>query len=322
MIENKIVKTLIDAKEVVIVGHENPDGDCIGSMLALYLALKKKGKNVRIISKDVVPKNLYYLPHVNDIEIINNANFYCDVLVLLDTGEIERTGISNIEKIYKKLINIDHHITSNGIGNLYYVNSSAAACGEIIYQLIKLMGIDNDKEIATCLYTAIYTDTGGFKYSNTTSITHQIAGDLINMGINFSDIAYKAFDQMSISKFNLIKDVLNTIEFFENNRIAFLYVFSDMFIKNGAKREDTENIVNFARNIESVEVAAIFIEEQNKYKISMRSKNYINVADIASKFGGGGHEKAAGFSSEDPLEDIKNKLINYIKSDERWMEYF
>lgn len=322
LIENKIIKLILDSNQIVLTSHENPDGDCIGSMLALYIALKKKGKHVRMILKDNVPANLTFLPCIKNIEILKEVKETFDLLVLIDTGELERTGIIDIDKSYKKLINIDHHATSTGLGDLYYINPSAAASGEIIYQLIKLMGIDTDKEIGTCLYTALFTDTGGFRFSNTTSITHQIAGDLINMGIDFVSIASKVYDEMSLNKFRLLKDVMDTLELYDNNKIAFLTVTKDMFNKNGAKREDTENIINYAKNINSVEIAAIFIEENDKIKISLRSKNVMDVSKIAKYFGGGGHEKAAGYSTNKKIEDAKKDLLEKIQSDERWMEYY
>ncbi|MEZ0535802.1 bifunctional oligoribonuclease/PAP phosphatase NrnA [Caldicellulosiruptoraceae bacterium PP1] len=322
MIENKIIKMILDSSQIVITSHENPDGDCIGSMLALYIALKKKGKHVRMILKDNVPANLSFLPYTEEIEIVREVKETFELLVLIDTGELERTGIFDIDKAYKKLINIDHHATSTGLGDLYYINPSAAASGEIIYQLVKLMGIDTDKDIGTCLYTALFTDTGGFRFSNTTSITHQIAGDLINMGIDFVTIANKVYDEMSLNKFKLLRDVLGTIELFDNNKIAFLTVSSEMFSKNGAKREDTENMINFAKNINTVEIAAIFIEESDKIKVSLRSKNILDVSKIAKYFGGGGHEKAAGYSTNKKIEDAKKDLLEKIQSDERWMEYY
>jgi len=318
LIENKIIQQLLKSDSIAIVSHENPDGDCIGSMLALYLALKKKGKNVRMFLKNNVPKNLRFLPAAEKIEVVDRIDEKFDVLVLLDTGELKRTGIENIENCYSKLINIDHHITSEGIGDLFYINSSSAATGEIIYQIVKLMGIDNDKEIATCLYTSIFTDTGGFKYSNTTSITHQIAGDLINTGIDFVYIVNKVFDEMSLSKFNLLRDVLQTLELLEGNKIAFLTVTREMLIKNGASRDETENLINFARNIEDVEVAAIFIEEEDKIKVSLRSKYYIDCAQVAKEFGGGGHVRAAGFTSRNfSLDALKENLVKRLKSDLR-----
>lgn len=316
MIENKIINCLLNSDRIAIVSHENPDGDCIGSMLALYLALIKKGKKPKMFLKNNVPQNLSFLPAADKIEISDEIDEVFDVLVLLDTGELERTGIKNIQRCYKTLINIDHHITSEGIGDYYYINTSAAATGEIIYQLVKLMGIDNDKDIATCLYTSIFTDTGGFKYSNTTSITHQIAGDLINMGIDFVYIINKVFDEMSLGKFNLLRDTLQTLELFENNKIAFLTITKQMLEKNNASRDETENIINFAKNIEGVEVAALFIEEDNRIKVSLRSKYYIDVATVSKEFGGGGHPRAAGFTVSDlDLNKIKNNLLMRLKSD-------
>jgi len=318
LIENKIIQQLLKSDSIAIVSHENPDGDCIGSMLALYIALKRKGKDARMFLKNNVPKNLRFLPAAEKIEVVDRIDEKFNVLVLLDTGELERTGIENIENCYSKLINIDHHVTSEGIGDLFYINSSSAATGEIIYQIVKLMGIDNDKEIATCLYTSVFTDTGGFRYSNTTSITHQIAGDLINTGIDFVYIINKVFDEMSLSKFNLLKDVLQTLELFEKNKIAFLTVTREMLIKNGASRDETENLINFARNIEDVEVAAIFIEEEDKIKVSLRSKYYIDCAQVAKEFGGGGHLRAAGFTSRNvSLDALKENLIKRLKSDLR-----
>ncbi|WAM32613.1 DHH family phosphoesterase [Caldicellulosiruptor naganoensis] len=316
MIESKIINCLLNSDRIAIVSHENPDGDCIGSMLALYLALTKKGKETRMFLKNNVPKNLSFLPAADKIEVKEEIYEVFDVLVLLDTGELERTGIKNVQNCYKKLINIDHHITSEGIGDYYYINSSAAATGEIIYQLVKLMGIDNDKDIATCLYTSIFTDTGGFRYSNTTSVTHQIAGDLINMGIDFVYIINKVFDEMSLSKFNLLRDALQTLELFENNRVAFLTITREMFEKNNASRDETENIINFAKNIEGVEVAALFIEEDGRIKVSLRSKYYVDVAAISKDFGGGGHPRAAGFSiNSSDISQIKKRLLQRLKSD-------
>lgn len=315
MIESKIINCLLEANKIAIVSHENPDGDCIGSMLALYLALAKKAKGAKMYLKNRIPKNLNFLPAADKIEIKEEVDEKFDVLVLLDTGELERTGIKGIQNCYEKLINIDHHITSEGIGDYYYINSSAAATGEIVYQLVKLMGIDEDKDIATCLYTSIFTDTGGFRYINTTSITHQIAGDLINMGIDFVFIINKVFDEMSITKFNLIRDVLQTLELFEKDKIAFLTATNHMFAKNNATRDQTENIINFARNIDSVEVAALFVEEEDRIKVSLRSKYYLDVGKIAKEFGGGGHPRAAGFNSSSKLNEVKKQLLNRLKRD-------
>lgn len=315
MIESKIVNTLLNAQNIAIVSHENPDGDCIGSMLALYLALRKKGKEVRMYLKDGLPKNLLFLPSSDKINIQDEIDESFDVLVLLDTGELERTGIKGIDKCFDKLVNIDHHITSSGIGDLYYINSTAAATGEIIYQMIKLMGIDQDKEIATCLYTSIFTDTGGFRYSNTTSITHQIAADLINTDIDFVYIINKVYDEISLSKFYLIKDALQTLQLFESGRIAYLTITKQMFEKNNVRRDETENIINYARNIDTVEVAALFIEEENRIKVSLRSKYHVDVGSIAKAFGGGGHKRAAGFTTELGIDEIKSELLKRLKSD-------
>lgn len=202
-------------------------------MFVFYFVFKRKGKNVRMFLKNNVLKNLRFLFVVEKIEVVGRIDEKFDVFVLFDIGEFERIGIENIENCYLKLINIDYYVISEGIGDLYYINFFFVVIGEIIYQIVKLMGIDNDREIVICFYISIFIDIGGFKYLNIILIIYQIVGDLINIGIDFVYIINKVFDEMSFLKFNFLKDVLQILEFFEGNKIVFLIVIREMLKKNG-----------------------------------------------------------------------------------------
>lgn len=310
-----IVNKIKSAKKIAILSHIFPDGDAIGSSLALYIALKKLNKTVDIYNQDGVPNIYAFLPGASKILTEWNNNLIYDLAIVLDTGDLERIG-KCIEVFNSSLqkINIDHHITNSNFGEINYIETEASAVGEIVYRIINLLNVKLDKDIAECLYTALATDTGGFRYSNTTSTCMRLAADLIGYGIDIADICRKIFDLTSETKVRLIGAVLNTLETFSNGKIAVIYITSEQMEKLKAKLEDCEGIVNFARNIIGVEAAAFLVElPQNRIKVNLRSNNYIDVSEIAQKFSGGGHKKAAGcILTEIPLTEAKELIVKEL----------
>jgi bifunctional oligoribonuclease and PAP phosphatase NrnA len=312
---DKIVSTIKEAKKIAILPHINADGDALGSGIALTIALKKMNKEVILFLEEEIPRVYSFLPCDDKIRVYKGEVQNFDIAIALDTGDLERLGErSEIFNSAKITVNIDHHTTNSSFAFYNYIDKSSSATGEIVYQLLKIMGLDIDKDMATCLYVALSTDTGGFRYSNTTSLTHQITADLINQGVSIADISQKVFENTSIQKVKLTGIAINSLEIFENNKVAFITI-TDNDIKNaGAKDEDCEGIVNIGRNIESIEVAAMFRHKSNsEIKVNLRSKSYADVASIAGLYGGGGHKRAAGCTvGNKRIEDVKAMLLKDI----------
>jgi phosphoesterase RecJ-like protein len=289
-----------------------PDGDNIGSSLALYNGLKKMGKAVRFILDDDIPKIYRFLESSDKAEKPGEAENF-DVVIALDCGDAGRLGKSGRYLDNNFVINIDHHISNNKFGNLNLVELKASSTGEIIYKLLKLLGIDLDKEISECLYTAIVTDTGQFQYSNTTATTHQIAGELINNGVNVSLMFERIYQNSSKEKVVLMKMALGTLEFYHNDSISCVSLTIQQMQEANAKEEDSDGMINLARDIECVEVAIFLKElEPGKIKVGLRSKKVIDVAAVSLQFGGGGHVRAAGCTIFGSVAEVKKKILEAV----------
>jgi phosphoesterase RecJ-like protein len=299
-----------------IVSHVSPDGDSLGSTLGLYSFLGEIGKNVDMFIDDVLPSKYSYLPNINYIKSESDFTKNYSCLFVLDCGDEERLGkFKNLISKCETVINIDHHISNTLFGHLNVVDSNASSVGEMIYQLIKINGFEISKDTAVCLYTSILSDTGGFKYSNTTSMTLSIAGDLINQGIDFSDIYNRIFDVKTVAQVKLLSKVSSTLELEMGGKVALLYLTQHMLKECNAKDEDVSDFVNIARDIDGVEIGVFIKEVDNmKYKASLRSKKHVDVRKIAEKFGGGGHIKAAGCTIYGSMDVVKQKIIDEIKN--------
>ena len=312
MIYPEIISKINDSNNIAIMSHIMPDGDNVGSSLALYNALKKYGKDVRFILDDDIPKVYKFLKHSDKVERPGQYESF-DVVIALDCGDAGRLGKSSLYIEDNFVINIDHHISNDEFGNINMVDSNAAATGEIIYQIIKMLGIEIDKEISECLYTAIVTDTGQFQYSNTTFITHQIAGELINNGVNVSLMFERIYQNSSKEKVMLMKTALDTLEFYHNDNISCVSLTLEQMKDINAKEDDSEGIINLARDIECVE-AAIFLKElePGKIKVGLRSRKVVDVAAVALQFGGGGHVRAAGCTLYGTVAEVKEKILDAV----------
>lgn len=305
----KLIKT---NEEIHLISHTSPDGDSIGSVLALALALKKLGKKINIIKTDEVPSDYLFLPQVDLIK--ENNTDQIKLLIALDCSDLGRLGkFKDVNTKSEKIINIDHHVSNSSFGDFNIVDPKAAATGELIFHFIKDLGIEVDNEIATCLYTAISTDTGSFMYDSVTDKTHMIAAELLKKGIDKPNIILNLYGSRSVERTNLFIDCLSTLKMYNDNKIAVVKVTQDMLIKANAKMEDTEGIISFVKDTKGVEVACLLKEHGPEViKLSLRSKEYVDVAKVCSYFNGGGHIRAAGCTINENIEVAEGLIVQQL----------
>lgn len=315
MIYEQVIDAISKSSKFIVTSHVNPDGDNIGAALALCQALKKLGKEAVFVLDDNVPEIYKFLEGARSVQKPGSfSGTDYDSIISVDCGDLERLG--GVSELIgdKQLINIDHHISNTKFGAINLVEEHAAATAEIIYRLIKSMGIFIDKEMAECIYTGIVTDTGQFQYSNTTEDTHVIAAELIIAGVNPSDIFNRVYQNNPKEKVLLIKEALKSLEFHFDDKVSIISISKNQ-LDNITKDElDTEGVVNLGRDIANVEVAAFLKEkEANVIRVSLRSKNRVDVCSIAKAFGGGGHTRAAGCTIEGTIEQAKEKLLSALQ---------
>lgn len=278
----------------------------------MYNSLKQIGKNVDVIIPEY-PKVFDFLPLKEEVKKEGKNDSY-DLAIALDCGDIKRlNGFSKYFEDANARISIDHHSANTMFADYNFVNPAAPACAQILVTILPELGVEIDKKIGTCLLTGIITDTGGFKYSGVTSETFEFAAELLNKGVNVSEIYKKVLQTLSKSSFELRKRAMNRIEFFEDGKIAFSYITKQDEEEVGSINSDHDGIVEIGRDIEGVEVSILLRERDEGYKISLRSNEYVNVADICLMFSGGGHIRAAGGSINLPFEEAKEKIIEECK---------
>lgn len=315
---NEIAKLLEKNNSFLITSHKNIDGDAIGSELALYFILKKLNKKPIILNQDRLPRIYNFLPdsdkvHCLEDNYINIKNI--DVGIIVDCSNFER--IEETYKIFKNIkniINIDHHNSNKKFGKLNYIDSSASSVGEIIYDLIKFINLDLlDEKISTCLYTAIITDTGSFRYSNVSSKTFSVVSDLASQGIKPNLIADNIYNRNTYSGLKLLGKALLTLEVDESNYVSWLTITRDMLNNTEANDEEVEGIIDMARTLENTEVSILFREtKDNKIKVSFRSKGDFNVNKFAAKFNGGGHPNSSGCVCSGKIAEVKETILSEL----------
>jgi phosphoesterase RecJ-like protein len=300
------VATEIHRRErFVVASHARPDGDAIGSSLAMALALQRLGKQVRVVSRDRVPPQMQVFPGVDTIEVVDRVEDPGDAAIILECGEVERTGIQGLERGY--VINIDHHPGNALYGALNWLDLSAAACGEMVFELIGQLDVTLTPEIATHVYIAILTDTGAFHYSNITPRTFDICRQCVEAGVNAPAVARSIFDSNNLARLKLYGAVLHRMQLDPSGRIATVYVDQKMARECGGTYEDTEGLVNLPLTVKDIVAVAFFKENSpGDWRVSMRSKGAINVNAIAREFGGGGHTNASGCSVRGDFADLKS----------------
>ena len=298
-----LVKLIKKADSIIVLTHTAPDGDALGSALALGLAFESLGKKTYVYLEEPIPRmlNFLYGQHL----ITYEKEKTCNLVVCVDTSDMKRLGKgSGTYASASKKIVIDHHTTNDMEADGLWIDKKAAAAGEMVYFLIREMKVMLNHDIAVNLYTAVATDTGGFRYSNTRPQTHTIAADLLNYDIPFAEIAKKVFDTVSYSKMSLIKSAVQNLTLYCNGKIAVSWLLNEDINSVNAQPDDFEGLVNLGRNLEGVEVSLFLREEKPLFfKGSLRANDYVDVALISGIFSGGGHMRAAGFTIEGSLQD-------------------
>ena len=315
----KIIQQLARSEQVLLASHTNPDGDAIGALLAMGIALEKLGCQVALYNESSIPAVYRFLPVVDRIQkqIADLRRF--DTAVIMDCGVLSRVGsaadaIGSIPVI----INIDHHTTNTRFGQYHLVDVKACATSEIVYRLIQAMDLEVDAAMATAIYTGILTDTGSFRFSNTNQAAFSICEAMVAAGVKPSTVAQHVYGTYSLGRIKLLNLALDSIEISNNGYLSIMTVTREMLADTGTQPEDADGLINYARRIRDVKVAALIHELDNdgesknrkRFHVSLRSDGSVDVSSIAMKFGGGGHAGAAGFSAESSLAELKQIIYN------------
>ncbi|MFA6549113.1 MAG: bifunctional oligoribonuclease/PAP phosphatase NrnA [Candidatus Margulisiibacteriota bacterium] len=309
---SQIKKAVKRARSALVIAHIDPDGDSIGSMLAFGFILERMGLTVNFYSQDGVPKIYHFLPGADRIKNKLDPNQRYDIIAALDSSDVKRLGekLPSLE-IGKIIINIDHHPDNTGYGDINYVEKCSSTA-ELIYRLAKELKTHIDLSIAENLYVALITDTGNFRYENTSIETFKMAADLLKAGINTHEITTRIYDTKTIASIRIQGAALSSLEISPDRKAAWVVITRELMEKLGAKSEDLIGLVDRVRSIEGVEVAILFREEKNEIKINFRSKDRVNVSDVAKHFGGGGHIRAAGAVVPGNMPDVKTKVTTEV----------
>ena len=296
----------------LISSHARPDGDSIGSQLAMAYALEALGKEVRIVNADPAPEHYMDFPGLDRIEIARTIlERDADALIVMESGDLNRTGVSGLENRFT--INIDHHQGNTFYGDLNWVDESAAACGEMVFDLIEVLDVPLTIEIATHIYLAILTDTGSFHYSNITPKTFDICQRAVEAGVNPATMARRVFDQNSFGKLKLIGALLAQMDLLDGGRLAAMYLDDNIMNATGTTYNDTEGLINLPLTAREIQAVVFFkLGADGDIHVSMRSKYDVDVRSIAARHGGGGHRNAAGFKVKGPLATVREPILAEI----------
>lgn len=315
---NNIKKALKSARTALIVSHIDPDGDSIGSMNAMGMILTEMGISVTLYSQDGIPKIYRFLPGSDSVKNRIDSTQKFDLLVAVDASDIKRLGEKlPARDIARVVINIDHHPDNTNYGDINYVEKSSSTA-ELIYKLAKFLKFRIDRHIAENLYVALITDTGNYRYENTSVGTFIMAEDMLKAGVDTHAITTRIYDTKSIASIKVQALALATLEVSPDRRAAWAVVTKEMMEKTGAKGEDLVGLVDQIRSIDGIEVAILFREDGKNVKVNLRSKAKINVSEIARRFNGGGHFRAAGAILSDDVQTAKAKVVaevlKYLKA--------
>lgn len=316
---DSIIQVVSKGKKFLVVSHVNPEGDAVGSLLGMALALRSMGKDVTAYLEDPVPALFSFLPGAETIVHALESSERFDGTISVDCGQRDRLGKGFVDlKNPGVVMNIDHHATNDSFGEMNVVQADACAAGELVYDFCRAADVEISKDIAVNLYVAILTDTGSFRYSCATPEAFRKAGELVGCGVDPWAISSRVYENSPAKKYKLLGLVLSTLELVgdEGAQIAVVDLTLDMMNKTGATKDLSDGFVNYARGIDGVEVGALFRENApNDYKISLRSKGAVDVGSAATSFGGGGHRNAAGFSVKGPIEEVKARVLTAVMNE-------
>lgn len=311
--KEEATKMLLSMDNILILAHENPDGDAVGSACALCLGLRQLNKNVAISIESVSKHDTYLIEGLTA-----NSDFCYDNVVAVDTADNKILGVNGtaITKESKIVLCIDHHVSNVFFAENTYLDSNAAAAGEAVYDILKCMNVNIDKAIAECIYVAISTDTGCFRYSNTTAKTFRVAADMAEKGINIGEINKIQFETKSKEYAKIEQMAISSMKTYFDGKCAILALTNEMFKESGVADGETQPLSSLPRQIDGVYVGITMKEkEKGKFRISVRTNNPANASNIASNLGGGGHAMAAGCSFSGTLEDAVKTVLEYTENE-------
>jgi phosphoesterase RecJ-like protein len=312
----KVIEAIKRYKSFLITAHVNLEGDSLGSQLAMKELIESLGKSAAIVDNDPVPDHYKFLPKAGEILASPGKGTDFDAALVLDCPTLKRIGRVREMIGTKPVINIDHHISNENFGSVNWVDPNASSAGEMIYKLFKAMGKPLTKESALYLYIAILTDTGSFNYENTSSVTHEIAGELLGYGLEPALVSESVYERRSVSDLKLLALALATLAVNKAGDVAHIEVTKKMLDSSGADPSKSEGFVNYPRSIDKVKVAILFREDKkvrDRINVSFRSKGDVDVNKIASSFGGGGHVRASGCILEGPLAEVERKVLARVE---------
>lgn len=309
----KFKKLIDDSKIIYIASHLNPDGDNLGSITGMYSALVEYGKCVHLIIDDEVPVAERFLPNIDKSVNSSTLTKNPDLFITLDCADIDRLSLGSKELFLsaKNTINIDHHSTNTMFADVNIVDTKSPATGETLFGTLKEANIPLNKDSATSLYTAISSDTGSFKYDSVRKSTFLIAAELLDFNININEVAVNLYQNRSLAKTNLLIKAMNTLELYSDGKIGIVCITDKDIEECNADKSDADGIVEFVRDIDTVELAILLKEKSDCVRLSTRSKSYIDVTKIAGKFNGGGHIRASGATINLPINKAKEEVLKH-----------
>ena len=307
---HEVLQHIRNRERFLLTSHARPDGDAVGSTLACGELLRQLGKHVDIVLHDGVPRIYQHLPFANRVAKGDRITGKYDAAILLECDDIQRTRLEGLEQQF--LINIDHHKSGGNFANVNWIDPSAVATGELVYRLGCAAGGKMTPQIATCLYTAVLTDTGSFTFEGTNAHTFELARELVLAGADPVSCARHLYFGHSTAKLRLLGAALSALQ--REGPIAWIWVTQEQMERAGANEEDCEGLVNYALSIGDVEVAVFFREVQDgRFRVSLRSKGSVDVSAIAEEFGGGGHTCASGLSLPGPLHTAVENVLGKVR---------
>jgi phosphoesterase RecJ-like protein len=307
----QIVDAIRVRRRFVVCSHARPDGDSIGSELAMAYALRALGKTVRVVNSDPAPAPIQAFPGVPDIEIADRVDGEFDAAIVMECSDLSRTGVEGLDRFF--LINIDHHPGNKGYGDIRWFDDSAAACGEMVFALIRALDVPLSVEIATHIYLAILTDTGSFHYSSISPHTFDICRQAVEAGVDPVLVARNVYDSSNMGRLRLFGSVLRAMQLDRSGRIAIVYLDHEMVREAGGTYEDTEGLVNLPLTVKEIQAVVFFRQlEGEEYRVSLRSKGDVDIGSVAKAFGGGGHRNAAGCTVTGAIDSVQKLFIQKI----------
>jgi bifunctional oligoribonuclease and PAP phosphatase NrnA len=313
----QIVDAIRARRRFVLSSHARPDGDAIGSQLAMACALRALGKEVTVVNRDAAPAALMTFPGVPDIEIAEHAGGDFDAAIIMECGDLTRTGVTGLDRFF--VINIDHHPGNTGYGRINWFDPAAAACGEMVFDLIAALGVPLTVDIATHVYLAILTDTGSFHYSGISPRTFDICRQALEAGIDPVRMARRVFDSSSVARLKLFGAALNAMQIDANGRIAVMHLDHEMTRAAGGTYEDTDGLINEPLTVQAIQAVIFFKQiDGDEYRVSMRSKGAVDISAVAAAFGGGGHKNAAGCTATGSIDALKKLFVEKVNGAIEW----